>query len=597
MLFTVALITLSVCLVPDAMAGDQTHHKLRFRVIKHTRSYDVVKGHSHRFSVKHRAHRVRVDGLGSCRMVSRNRRFIVLQTTSTRSSSVLTVTSPNSGSFQVGSSTSVMWKVSSAVSTGTFRVVLASEANGSTTAITSSSTLANRRKTNYSVGWNVNQAAGSYRVTVYYRASNGRTIASDSSDGLVTISAAPAPLTPIPVAPTPTPSVTPSPTPSTTPTPSVGPLNLNPPDGYVFNGGGTYTTSGSLHLGNNCSITGVKFTNTSRAVVIEGDNNTVRGCTFGPNNWAALMITVGSNNVIDGNTFNTTTGQGGNIQVCGGSSNQVTGNVTKGGITGIIFLYRRSINGGGSASMCNDNVVRGNTCSGMSEEGISFDVFGNGAVDGSCIEYDRVKAVSGNTVTLSSLSFQNLIGYDLCPISGALNGRTRSIVAQSGSTFTLDAAPTGLAVGDEVVIGATFKRNLISGNTVSGGWMTINLYGMCYQNLIENNNAKDIKVESTDNLDVVSLSATKTYGRAPCGYNTVRNNTCSGAVQLQYYAWPVSPSGHTNAYSPYQTVGNNAYGNTCSRVEANEQKCYIAGNTTSGANRLSDVVLSSTEMK
>ncbi len=474
--------------------------------------------------------------------------------------------------------------------------------------------------------WTVSQPPGVYTLAVSYTGPDGRTASSDLSDGTLSITAStplPAPLptptvtptptptvtptvtpTPTPtvtptVTPTPTPTVTPTVTPTPTPTPTVtptpppssGPINLNPPDGYVFNGGGTYTTSGSLNLGNNCTIIGVNFTSGSRAVVINGDHNTVRGCTFGPNNWAALMIEVGSYNVLDGNTFNTVTAQGGNIQVCGGGHDTITNNVTKGGITGIIFLYRRSINGGGLRSLSTDNVVSGNTCTGMSEEGISFDVFGNGSVDGSSLEYDHVKAISGNTVTLSNLPFSNLVGYDLCPTSGALNGRTRSIVAQSGNVFTLDSAPTGLAVGDGVVIGATFKNNLISKNTVSGGWMTINLYGMCYQNVIEDNHCTDIKVESTDNLDIAGISATKAYGRAPCGYNTVRDNVCTRTVQLQYYAWPTSPSGHADAYSAYQTVGNNAYGNTCTQVQANEQWCYISSN--SGGNQLSDVTLSS----
>ncbi len=380
---------------------------------------------------------------------------------------------------------------------------------------------------------------------------------------------------------------------------SSGPIDLNPPDGYVFNGGGTYTTSGALNLGNNCTIIGVNFTNGLRAVAINGNHNTVRSCTFGPNNWAALMIEVGAYNVIAGNTFNTTPGQGANIQVTGGSHNRVTNNVTKGGVTGIIFLYRRSLNGGGAASLITDNVISGNTCAGFSAEGITFDVMGNSAEDMPCLEYDAVKAASGSTITLSTLPFPSYVGYDVTFVSGGLNGRTRSIVGQSGNVFTLDSAPTGVAVGDQVVIGATFKRNVVSSNTItasSSRWPAINLYGMCYQNLIENNRVRTgaIKVESTDNLDVASGSATRTYGRAPCGYNSVDNNVVAGAVQLQYYVWPTSPSGHVNTYTPFQTVGNNAIGNTCVKVEANEQTCYVAGN--SRPNIFYHVLLSPVEM-
>ena len=380
---------------------------------------------------------------------------------------------------------------------------------------------------------------------------------------------------------------------------STGPIDLNPPDGYVFNGGGTYTTSGTLKLGNDCTIIGVNFTNGGRAVAIKGGHNTVRDCTFGPDTWAALMITVGSCNVIDRNTFNTTPGQGANIQVCGGGHNKITNNVTKGGVTGIIFLYSRSLNGGGAASLITDNLVSGNTCSGFTQEGITFDVLGNRAADMPCLEYDTVRAVNGSAVTLSELPFPSYVGYDMVFVSGAQNGRTRSIVRQSRNAFTLDSAPKGVAVGDKVIIGAPFEGNVVRGNTVTASkstWPAINLYGMCYQNVITNNHVLTgtIRVESTDNLDVATGSATKTYGRAPCGFNTVKGNVVAGAVQLQYYAWPTSPSGHADSYTPFQTVGNNVVGNRCLKVEANQQKCYVADN--SGPNAFSHVLLSRAEM-
>ena len=593
LILSAALIALSLCAVPGAMAkSSSSSHQLRFKVVKRTSHYDVVKGHSHRFAVKRGAHKVTVHGVGRYKLVRRTSRFVFLRAAGSHATSKLTITTPNSGDFVQGSPTVVTWRMSSAVSTGYFRVSMKNTLDSTSTGLTAADIPVSRRTTTYSVPWDVAQATGTHRIWVYYYASGGRSLASDASNGTVSITAAPVP----------TPTLTPTPTPTPTPTlpPSGGTLNLNPSDGYTFNGGGTYTTSGALNLGNNCTIVGVNFTNGSRQVVINGNRNTVRGCTFGPNNWAALMIEVGAYNVIDGNAFNTVRARGANIQVCGGGHNQITNNTTKGGVTGIIFLYRRSLNGGGLASLSTDNVVSGNTCSGFSEEGITFDVMGNSAPDIPCLEYDTVKAVSGSTITLSALPFPSYVGYDMVFLSGALNGRTRSIVGQSGSGFTLDSAPSGVAVGDKVVIGATFKRNLVTGNTVtasSSGWPAINLYGLCYQNLIENNHVLTgaIKVESTDNLDVASGSVTRTYGRAPCGYNTVRNNIVAGAVQLQYYVWPTSPSGHANTYPAFQTVGNNAIGNTCSRVEANEQWCHITGN--SGGNQFSDVTLSPAEMQ
>ena len=48
-----------------------------------------------------------------------------------------------------------------------------------------------------------------------------------------------------------------------------------------------------------------------------------------------------------------------------------------------------------------------------------------------------------------------------------------------------------------------------------------------------------IKVQSLDYVAVAQHSATGTYGRAPCGYNTVRGNDVqdtSGRISLEYYA-------------------------------------------------------------
>jgi len=241
-------------------------------------------------------------------------------------------------------------------------------------------------------------------------------------------------------------------------------------------------------------------------------------------------------------------------------------------------------------------VVSGNNCSGFSEEGITFDILGSTAVDVPCLDYDTIASVSGSTVTLSNRTWPNYVGYDVVFLSGALAGRTRSIVGQSGNGFVVDSAPTGAAPGDQVVIGATFKRNLVTGNTVTANnYSGVLLYGMAFDNRIENNTVLGggIKVESVDNLIPANISATKTYGRAPCGYNTIKNNVVSGDVSLEYYAIP-NMNGHANAYPAYTSVGNNVIGNRCARVEANEQVAYIANNT--GTPNYSNVSLSPVEM-
>jgi hypothetical protein len=405
--------------------------------------------------------------------------------------------------------------------------------------------------------------------------------------------------------PTPTPTATPGPTPKPTPTPSptptpnpapgprsTGPLNLNPPDGYVYNGGGVTSASGVLTLGSRCTITGVNFTGGSAGVRITGSGTTVQGCTFGANSWAALILFVGNDNLIDGNTFNGVTGSGANIQVLGGKRNQITNNVTHGGITAIAFLYSRGSNGGGTASVIDGNVVKGNTCSGFSEEGITFDVLGNQAADVSTFEDARVASVAGQTVSLSSAAYPSYVGYDMVFVSGAMAGHTRTIVAQSGSSFTLDG-PVSAAPNDEVVIGAPFKNNVVANNTVSaaGSNNAILLYGMAFGNTIENNRVLvgNLKVESLDNIVPATGSATRSYGRAPCGYNTVQSNTVAGDISLEYYAIPTI-NGHANSYPAYTSYGNNVIANSCSHIDANRQVAYIAGNA--GSANYSNVTLS-----
>ena len=389
-----------------------------------------------------------------------------------------------------------------------------------------------------------------------------------------------------------------TPTPTLTPLPrSSGPLNLRPPDGYVYSGGGAVSTKGTLTLGNNCTITGVNFAGGESGIHIRGSGNKVYGCTFGAYSWAGLVVLSGNDNVINGNTFNGVTGLGANIQILGGQGNQITNNVTHGGITAIAFLYSRSVNGGGAASLVTGNVVSGNTCSGFSEEGITFDVKGDDAPDTAALEYDTVASISGSTITLSKHTWPSYVGYDLVFLTGALTGRTRSIVGQTGATFTLDAPATGVVASDEVVIGATFKRNLVSGNTVAAasGGNGVLLYGLAFGNRIENNRILNgsIQVESLDNLVPASGSVTGTYGRAPCGYNTIKNNVVSGAVSLEYYAIP-DMNGHANSYPAYTSYGNNVIGNQCASVDANQQVAYIANNT--GTTNYENVTLNDSEM-
>lgn len=224
-----ALVTLIVVAAPSAMAkSSSSPHALRFKVVKRTLRYDVVKGHSHRFAVKRRAREVNVHGLGRCRVVRRTRKFVALRTFKRSLAPSPTVTSPNSGSFVEGSTASIAWKISSAVSTGSFRVSLENIATSSTTSLTASDVSANRRMTAYSMKWNVSQALGSYRVRVDYCDSSGSVLSTGVSSGIVSIASLGT------VTPTPTPTVTPMPTPAVTPMPTPTPT-VTPPSGDVLN--------------------------------------------------------------------------------------------------------------------------------------------------------------------------------------------------------------------------------------------------------------------------------------------------------------------------------------------------------------------------
>jgi hypothetical protein len=50
-----------------------------FKVIRHTARYDVVSGHSRRFTLEHGARRVSVDGMGRCSVVKRSERRVSLR--------------------------------------------------------------------------------------------------------------------------------------------------------------------------------------------------------------------------------------------------------------------------------------------------------------------------------------------------------------------------------------------------------------------------------------------------------------------------------------------------------------------------------------
>ena len=92
-------------------------------------------------------------------------------------------------------------------------------------------------------------------------------------------------------------------------------------------------------------------------------------------------------------------------------------------------------------------------------------------------------------------------------------------------------------------------------------------------------------VRSIDNTPVATGNVTGVPGRAPCGYNTVQDNTVqdsAGRVSLEYIALG-------STYTPFVSQGNNVVGNTAPVVSGTHQLAYIAGNT--GSTSYSDVTL------
>jgi hypothetical protein len=224
-ILTAALIALSVCIVPSAVAKPSPSRTLRFTVVKRTAHFDVVKGHHLRFAVKDDARTVVVNGRDRYRVVRRTHRYIVLELVSRSRAGTPTIVSPNSGEFALGESTVIRWKTSVAASTGYYSVSLRSTISGTTASLTTSRISAHRTVTSYSAPWSITQAPGTYSLRVSYRSPSGNLISSDVSNGALAI------------APDPTATPIPSPTPTLTPTP-VPPTALNVRD-YGATGNGT----------------------------------------------------------------------------------------------------------------------------------------------------------------------------------------------------------------------------------------------------------------------------------------------------------------------------------------------------------------------
>ncbi len=210
-LFVAAIVALSLLVVPASMA----QRVLRFQVVKHAAQYDVVRGHHHQLKVRHHARKVTLRS-GKCfRVVKRTRGAIYLRRVSRMATPRPTLLTPNGGEVAVGSTTTIAWKMSTAVATGYCRVSLRNAATGLTVGLVGRLS-AKRNATRYSVPWTVDESKGAYTVLVDYCSAGGAVISSDASDAAVNITDV--------ATPTPTATATPTP-PPTNPTATFNVMN------------------------------------------------------------------------------------------------------------------------------------------------------------------------------------------------------------------------------------------------------------------------------------------------------------------------------------------------------------------------------------
>lgn len=272
---------------------------------------------------------------------------------------------------------------------------------------------------------------------------------------------------------------------------------------------------------------------------------------------------------IESNYFTHATAFGRHIFTLSGSNNRIRFNRLVGGIVGIGFLYDRDLNG---FSGCSNNVVHGNMISGHSEEGISFDVYGNVGLSTPVIDNDTVASkttVGGYKVNLSHANWASsgstLSGYSMMFVSGGLAGRVFTISNHTNSTFTLAMSPSehaSIAASDKVAIGVFFLGNVVSNNTVDASSATttltsILLYGNCARTSVIGNTTyggRGVEIRALNSITQSSLNVTGTLGIAPCPYNTVTGNTADGGeIKMSTYDY--------GSGAAFDNVGNKQAGN------------------------------------
>lgn len=305
----------------------------------------------------------------------------------------------------------------------------------------------------------------------------------------------------------------------------------------------------------------------------------VLNCYFGiSSSYVGLQIFTSHDGVFDNNAFYNTGPQVineglQNISISAGRNNVISNNEIYGGKTCIISKKAYEGTPQRYESHFIGNVIYGNTCNNIVEEGITLD--GNVTTNrlSPLLEYDTVSSVSGNDVTLTHANWgggddYNFVGLYMFVVegSGTEQSQHRKITAQDGATFTIESSISGMGSGDTVGIGSVYIDNVIARNTVLDSFSTdrILLYGVSFNNLIAHNtvNGGDIQTKSLDREMDHYYTVTLQGTRGPVGWNLIRDNTDVRTVYLAYRNHDVQGS-----YSPYES-----YGNT---VEDNEVSTYL----------------------
>jgi hypothetical protein len=242
-----------------------------------------------------------------------------------------------------------------------------------------------------------------------------------------------------------------------------------------------------------------------------------------------------------------------------------------------------------STRLSQGNVISGNSINAPSEEGISFDLYGNSGASVSVLDWGTIASVSHNvlsgvnqlTITMDSAftgaPSNKFYSYTAFVTTGTGQGFTGRIAASNGLTITINnvrpVVATQLKAGDELVIGITAIGNTIQGNSVTdAGTYGIGLWGMGVGNQIIGNDLNwtgtlpasgtymhhGLEVWGLDGMVVSTGNYTGRAGRAPSVKNVIRGNTLRNANSRDAVKTFSGAAGYTQSGNVW---GDNIYMN------------------------------------